>query len=242
MDAEKEVSIRRDLGRLIAHGIAAKLAFDHACLREGMFNEIYLHGTMNELIVSILSMDDFWIRPGHPHDSLKDEAASTRKSGRSRELDFFVTPTRGRSGKSLALEVKWTSSSHCNWRSITLDLYRLKILAMENGGMDCMFVLSGPRSEVVNVLAKLQAASQKRAIGRTYGESIYLRTEGLGDGSGRLAPVDENGRFLGGDSLRSKLPLGSNGKRKTPATIKLQLLGESTVGRRSWTAAVWRVA
>lgn len=62
---ENQVKVKRDIGRLIAHGLASKLTFDQTCGRAGLFNEIYLHGTINEIVVSNISTADFWVRPGY---------------------------------------------------------------------------------------------------------------------------------------------------------------------------------
>jgi len=240
--AESQVKVKRDIGRLIAHGLASKLTFDQACMRAGLFNEIYLHGTINEIIVSNISTADFWIRPGYAHPQLQDAPGPRKKAGRSRELDFFVTPAAGRTGRSRAMEVKWTPSRHCSWGNVVSDLYRLKLIAMSEATTDCMLVLCGPRDGVTKLLDKVQAESQKRAIGRLYEPGLVLRSAGSKTGSGGIAPVDENGRFLGGDTVRERLPLGRNARRRIPTGITLQLAGEATVGVNEWTAAVWRVS
>ncbi|MCC4907748.1 hypothetical protein [Microbacterium sp. cx-59] len=234
--------IKRDIGRLIAHGLASKLTFDQACMRAGLFNEVYLHGTINEIVVSNISTADFWVRPGYAHPQLQDVRGVGKKAGRPRELDFFITPTAGRTGRSLAMEVKWTPSKHCSWGNVVSDLYRLKLVAMSEPTTDCMFVLCGPRTGVTKLLEKVQAENQKRAIGRMYEPGLVLRSAGSMSGSGGIAPVDENGRFLGGDSARGRLPLGNNGRRRIPTGITFQLAGEATVGAKEWTAAAWRVS
>lgn len=236
-----KVSIKRDVGKLLAQALPAKLTFDQACMRLGMFNELYIHGVMNEIIVSNLDTSDFWIRPSYAHPELKDRYAAKKNRGRSRELDFFVTPAVGRHGDSLAIEVKWTTSQYCTWRSIVTDLYRLKTIASAAPGTDCQFVLCGPRQEVVNLLGQIAVESQKRAIGEKYQTPLVLRSTGSKSGHSFLKPVDVNGRLLGGDSVRNKLPLGSNGRRRIPVGISAQLLGEATVGVKEWTAAVWRI-
>ncbi|MCE0510395.1 hypothetical protein LVJ59_15200 [Microbacterium sp. KKR3/1] len=236
-----EVSIKKDVGRLIAQALPAKLTFDQACMRYGMFNELYIHGVMNEIVVSNLSIQDFWVRPSYAHPDLQDRYSAKKKRGRSRELDFFVTPSAGRHGRSLAIEVKWTSSGHCTWKNIVTDLYRLKLVAMAEPGTDCQFVLCGPRTEVVSLLEQIAIESQKRAIGRTYATPLVLNSTGSKSGQSYLAPVDENGRLLGADSVREKLPIGPNGRRRIPTGINFQLLGEATVGAKEWTAAVWRL-
>jgi hypothetical protein len=60
-------------------------------------------------------------------------------------------------------------------------------------------------------------------------------------GNSQFAPTDENGRLLGGMGVRKKLPLQNNGKPRMPSTVHAQLLGQSTIGIREWSAAVWRI-
>lgn len=233
--------MKRDVGKLLALALPAKLTFDQACMRYGMFNELYIHGAMNEIIVSNLDTSDFWIRPSYAHPELQDRYAAKKNRGRSRELDFFVTPAKGRHGHSLAIEVKWTSSRHCTWRNIVTDLYRLKTVASAESGTDCQFVLCGTRQEVVDLLNQIAIESQKRAIGRKYQTPLVLKSTGSKSGHSFLTPVDVNGRLLGGESVRNRLPLGPNGRRRIPTKITIQLLGEDTVGAKEWTAAVWRI-
>lgn len=241
MSASLNVSIKRDIGRLIAHALPSKLTFDQACMREGSFDEAYLQNTIHEIVVSNLSTSDFWIRQSHAHPALQDDYAPKKNLGRSRELDFFITPTKGRMGNSLAMEVKWTPSTHCTWTKIVRDLYRLKLVAMAYPNTDCMFVLCGPRNEITALVEQLRAQSRIRATGNHHPPPLALRSTGSKSGQSHLAPVDENGRLLGGDQVRKKLPLRSNGKRRLPSGITFQLLGESTVGVKEWMAAVWRV-
>lgn len=236
------VSIKRDIGRLLSHGIPSKLTFDHVCMRSGAFEEGYIQNTINEIIISNLSTAEFWIRRSYAHPLLQDEYALKKNLGRPRELDFFITPATGRAGGSLAMEVKWTPSTHCTWRNILTDIYRLKLVAMGDPNItDCMFVLCGPRNEVTELVQRLRMESKKRAIGNHHPAPLALRSLGSKSGASHLRPVDENGRFLGGPQVREKLPLRSNGKARLPSSIICQLLGESTVGVKEWTAAVWRV-
>ena len=241
MTPEVKVSFKKDIGRLLAHGLPAKLTFDQACMRSGMFNELYIHGAMNRNRVSNLSTSDFWIRPSYAHPELQDKYVPKKNRGRSRELDFFVTPATGRTGPSLAMEVKWTSSTHCSWRNVVTDLYRLKLISSAEPTTDCQFVLCGPKSEMDSILEQLNAESQKRAIGKTYPPPLVLRSTGSKSGRSTIAPVDENGRLLGGDPVRRNSPWRNN-KRRIPMGINLQLLGEATVGVKEWTAAVWRIS
>lgn len=60
-------------------------------------------------------------------------------------------------------------------------------------------------------------------------------------GERTLRTVDENGRFLGGNPVPDRLPLRSNEKPWEPNPIKLQNLGNVTVGMKNGSAAVWRV-
>lgn len=233
--------MKRDIGRLLAHGLPSKLTFDHVCMRTGSFDEAYVQNTINEIIVSNLSTADYWIRRNHAHPALQDDYAPKKNLGRSRELDFFITPATGRAGTSLAMEVKWTPSTHCTWRRIMTDLYRLKLVAMANPNTDCMFVLCGPRNEITALVEQLRMQSKIRAIGNHHPPPLALRSSGSKSGQSHLRPVDENGRFLGGDQVRKSLPLRSNGKHRLPSGIIFQLLGESTVGVKEWMAAVWRV-
>lgn len=242
MSEISEVVIRKDIGRLIAHGVPSKLVFDQACRREGLFNEIYLYGAINEIVVSNVSTSDFWIRTGYGHPALQDVTTEEKNLGRLRELDFFITPAKGRSGSSMAIEVKWTPSSHCTWQTVVADLYRLKLVAMADKTTECIFVLCGPRVGLLKLLEKLDENSQKRAIGRRYPKPLVLRSTGSKTGSSSIATVNENGKLLGGNLVRRKLPLQVNGKPKLPGNLKLQLLGEVTVGVKQWTAAVWRVS
>lgn len=210
-------------------------------MRMGSFDEGYVQNIINEIVVSNLSISDFWIRQNHAHPALQDDYAPKKKLGRSRELDFFITPATGRVGASLAIEVKWTPSTHCTWRRITTDLYRLKLVAMANPATDCMFVLCGPRNEITELVEQLRVQSKIRAIGNYHSPPLALRSLGSKSGQSYLRPVDENGRFFGGDQVRKKLPLRSNGKRRVPSGAVSQLLGESTVGVKEWMAAVWRI-
>ena len=210
-------------------------------MRAGIFSELYLHGAINEIVGSNLSTSDFWIRAGYAHPALQDGHEPKNNVGRLREVDFFVTPATGRLGPSLAIEVKWTSSTHCTWKNILVDLYRLKFISMAEATTDCMFVLCGPRAEVGALLKQLQTQSQKRAIGRKYPPPLVLRSAGSKSGNSQFAPVDENGRFLGGDDVRNRLPRRSNGKSRIPPGMNLHLLGEATTGAKEWTAAVWRI-
>lgn len=242
MSANTEVVIRKDIGRLLAHGLPSKLVFDQACGREGLFNEPYLYGAINEIVVSNVSTSDFWIRTGYGHPALQDVAAEKKNLGRLRELDFYITPAKGRSGSSLAIEVKWTPSAHCTWQTVVADLYRLKLVAMEDKTTECIFVLCGPQAGLLKLLDKLDIESQKRAIGRRYPKPLVLRSTGSKSGSSSIATVDENGRLLGGKSARNRLPLQGNGKPKLPSNLKVQLLGEEAVGVKGWMAAVWRIS
>lgn len=242
MSTSLDVSIKRDIGRLIAHGLPSKLTFDHVCMRMGSFDEGYIQNTINDIVVSNLSTSDFWIRKNYAHSVLQDDYAAKKNLGRPRELDFFITPATGRTGKSLAIEVKWTPSTHCTWRKIMTDLYRLKLVAMANPNTtDCMFVLCGPKNEIAALVEQLRMQSKKRAIGNHHPAPLALKSLGSKSGTSSLRPVDENGRLLGGHPVRKKLPLRSNGKHRLPSGIICQLLGESTVGVKEWTAAVWRV-
>lgn len=233
--------MKRDIGRLLAQGLPSKLTFDHACQRMGSFDEGYVQNTINEIIVSNVSTSDFWIRRNHAHPALQDGYAAKKNLGRSRELDFFITPATGRAGTSLAIEVKWTPSTHCTWWRVVADLYRLKLVAMANLNTDCMFVLCGPKNEITTLVEQLRMQSRKRAIGNHHPPPLALKSLGSKTGQSSLSPVDENGRLLGGDQVRKKLPLRSNGRHRLPAGINFQLLGESTVGVKEWSAAVWRV-
>jgi hypothetical protein len=210
-------------------------------MRAASFDEAYLQNTINEIVVSNLANSDFWIRRSYAHPALQDDYAPKKNLGRSRELDFFITPAKGRAGASLAMEVKWTPSTHCTWRKTLRDLYRLKLVAMVNSNTDCMFVLCGPRNEITALVEQLRLQSKIRALGNHHPPPITLRSTGSKSGQSHLAPVDENGRLLGGDQVRKKLPLRSNGKHRLPSGITFQLLGESTVGVKEWMAAVWRV-
>ena len=237
-----DVSMKRDLGRLIAQGLPSKLTFDQACMRSGIFSELYLHAAINEILGSNLSTSDFWIRAGHAHPALQDDYQQKINLGRSRELDFFVTPSSGRNGPSLAIEVKWTPSKHCTWKSALVDLYRLKLISMVEAKTDCMFVLCGPRTEIHSLLRQLHSHSEKRAIARKYPRPLVLRSTGSASGNSQFAPVDENGRFFGGEGVRNKLPLRSNGKKRLPTGVNVQLPGEATAGVNEWTAAAWRIS
>jgi len=210
-------------------------------MRAGILSELYLHGAINEIVGSNLSTPDFWIRASYAHPALQDGYEPKNNLGRSREVDFFITPSTGRAGPSLAVEVKWTPSAHCTWKNILVDLYRLKLISMAEPKTDCMFVLCGPRTEVSALLKQLHMQSQKRAIGRKYPPPLVLRSAGSESGNSQFAPVDENGRFFGGDDVRNRLPLRSNGKSRIPSGMNLQLLGEATAGVKEWTAAVWRI-
>ncbi|PNW09043.1 hypothetical protein C1632_08080 [Microbacterium testaceum] len=178
------MKVKRDIGRLIAHGLASKLTFDQACMRAALFNEIYLHGTIDEIVISNISTADLWVRPGYAQPQLQDAPGARKKTGRSRELDFFIIPAADRTGRSLAMEVKWTPSRHCSWGNVVFDLYRLKLIAMSEATTDCMLVLSGPRDGVTKLRDRVRAESQKRAIDRVCEPGLVLRSTGSKTGSG----------------------------------------------------------
>lgn len=238
----REVAIQKNIGRLLAYGLPAKLSYDQACKRDGLFNEIYLYGVINEIAVSNVSTSDFRIRTGYGHPALQDDYKQKQNLGRLRELDFYLSPATGCAGNSLAIEVKWTPSAYCNWRNVVVDLYRLKLVTTADSSTECVFVLCGPQRDVHKILERLHKESQKRAIGKKYPRPLVLRSTGSKSGSSFLRTVDENGRLLGGNYVRDRLPLQSNGKPQTPKNIKLQLLGEETVGVKKWTAATWRIS
>jgi len=209
-------------------------------MRQGQFSETYIHNVIHEVATTNLNIADHWIRQNFAHPTLQDDR-SLRKAGAPRALDFFITPTAQRVGRSLAIEVKWTLSPHCKWQTVVTDLYRLKLVKMADQTTDGMFVLCGLRDDISNLLMKLRAESQKRAIGRTYGPPLVTIGEMSKSGNSQFAPIDENGRFLGGTKVRSKLPIQSNGKPRMPTTVHAQFLGQATVGLRAWSAAVWRI-
>lgn len=237
-----EVAIKKDIGRLLAHGLPSKLVFDQACKKEGLFNELYLYGAINEIVASNVGTSDFWIRTGYAHPALQDVVTPKKKLGRHRELDFFVAPASGRTGRSMAIEVKWTPSSHCDWRTVVADLYRLKLVAMAEKTTECLFVLCGPHGGVLKLIESLDRNSQKRAINKRYPRPLVLRSEGSKSGASSVITVDGIGRLLGGEAARQQFPIQANGKPKLPKNLKTQLLGEDTVGVRKWTAAVWRIS
>lgn len=246
MDDLRQVSIKKDLGRLIAHALPAKLTFDQACMREGGFNEYHVHAIINEVVISNLSSADHWVQASYAHPALQDAPDAEKgkvKRGRRRELDFHIRPTKQCQGGSLAIEVKWTTSAHSTWRTILADIYRLKLVAMAEGETDCILVICGRQQEVVKLVQQIDVASQARALGsRRYLKPLRLVSMmGEDSGGSSFRPIDENGKFLGGDSVRSKLPLRTNGKRWVPESVKTTLLGESVVGKNRWATAVWRI-
>lgn len=242
MSLPGNVLIKRDLGRLIAYALPARLTFDQACMRQGQFSETYVHNLIHEVATANLNVADHWIRRHYAHPALQDDPSLGKTAGAPRAVDFFVTPTASRVGPSLAIEVKWTPSDHRKWSTVLADLYRLKLIKMMVQTTDGIFVILGSRNQISHFLVKLHAEVQKRAIGRTYGAPLAMTGENSKSGSSQFAPTDENGRFLGGIAVRNKLPLQSNGKPRIPWTIRAQFLGQSTVGLRQWSAAVWRIS
>lgn len=81
----RAVSVKKDLGRLIAHAIPAKLTFDQACMREGSFSESYLHSSIHEVATANLSVAEFWIRMNYAHPTLQDVPLPLKKRGAPKE-------------------------------------------------------------------------------------------------------------------------------------------------------------
>jgi hypothetical protein len=242
MSLPHAVSIKKDLGRLISHALPAKLTFDQACMREGHFSESYIHSAIHEIATANLSVADYWIQQNYAHPDLQDYHSARKKLGAPRAVDLFIAPTIGRTGSSLAIEVKWTPSDHCKWSTVLADIYRLKLVRMADHTTDGMVVLCGPKNDISRLMMKLRAESQKRAINRIYGPPLVVRDAVSKSGNSQFAPTDENGRFLGGAKVRDKLPLGANGKPRIPTTVHAQFLGQSTVGIREWSSVVWRIS
>jgi hypothetical protein len=82
MSLSGAVSVKRDLGRLIAHALPAKLTFDQACMRQGQFSETYIHNLIYEVATANLSVADHWIRQNYAHPALQDALPYGRRRAR----------------------------------------------------------------------------------------------------------------------------------------------------------------
>lgn len=151
----------RALARKLSDGIHGKLEFDFANERGHSFGEHYLHGTLNEILASNIDHHRWTLEPNYAAPALQDPNIT---SGRKRELDFAITSKafgedRTKAGLEareirVAIEAKWSTSSHCREENILSDLCRLSLVASSETPTACYFVLAGPKSSVRNLLQK----------------------------------------------------------------------------------------
>lgn len=149
------------LARKISDGIHGKLEFDFANERGHSFGEHYLHGALNEILASNIDHRRWTLEPNFAAPALQGPDIT---SGRKRELDFAITSKasgeqRTKAGPEarktrVAIEAKWSASSHCREESILSDLCRLSLIASSETPAACLFVLAGPKSSVRNLLQK----------------------------------------------------------------------------------------
>lgn len=226
----------RDIGRRIAHGASARLAFDYECQRANSFSEVYLHGVINEILAAQVSPSQYRIHGGYAHEALRRDAGR----GRQREVDFFMRPYDPK-GAAVCVEVKWAGSSHASWDNVLLDLCRLELIHEHDRSTECLFVLAGRREACDRLLAELVSNTPIRQH-RT-GDRFVLNGPSAAAVSKRLGYRlrDWGGRFAGPPDLLDRLPKDSKGRPQVPIKIVSELLESTIDSRGKWQTTVWRV-
>lgn len=133
----------------IAEGVTAKLEFDFACNRGHSFGEYHVHGVVNEILSSNIDPSKHRVLAGYAHPLLQ----ISHSAGRRKEVDFLLQK-RSPETNEIYVEVKWAGSSHCSPGQILIDLCRLQIIKNNEANAKCLFMISGPRTEVQNLLKK----------------------------------------------------------------------------------------
>lgn len=214
------------------------LEYDYVCERGSSFNEGYLHNVISQITNAITGPQDFKIHAGYPHDALAKR--NDEKSGRPREVDFYIHPYRSEL-TPLCIEAKWADSSHCKWDKILLDICRLAIISQHSPSTECLFILSGPTEKV---LAAIRSLEKNMPLRKRRGSSISL----LEAPSERFSIVrhyrlrDWGGRFAGPDHVLTALPKKQNGRPNVPVLIQTALVRSSGTRTGMWQTVVWRIS
>lgn len=230
---------RKDIGKRLADGVSAKLEFDYTCERGNSFSEYYLHGAINEIVAALVSPTDFRIHAGYPHKALA--RGLDDGPGRQREVDFLIQPYNTEMS-ALCIEAKWAGSSHCRWDRILLDICRLALVKEHSPTTECLFVLSGPVSEVEATLKSL-----RKNIPARKGKHNGIRLlEEPGENRYSVRRVyrmkDWAGRFVGNALVENALPKKANGKVNIPAKVATSLVRSHVTQAKNWQTIVWRVS
>lgn len=221
--------MRKDIGKRLTNGIAARLEYEYACQKAGDFEESYLHSVMSQIVSANIDSTHS-MKQGYPHPAIAAIPQVGQKlRGRPREVDFFVQPWKPAAGQSLCIEAKWADSAHASTDNIFYDLCRLMLVKEQSESAECLFVLAGTASWVAKRINDLPLASLRGRQVRLLqppNERKYSRP--------RTYPiVDKAGNYQGPKSLAKLLP--------TPPEKIASTLIPSSLQLQRYRSIVWRI-
>lgn len=142
------------LSRNIGAALHGSMELEHAQHSGASLDETRLQATLLKVLMASPQLrGTHEIKQNHAVDALQSARNTGNKAGRYREVDFAAFPYSQPANLSLAIELKYASSSHANWENIIIDLCRLAIINRAHPDAICFFVLAGKRVDVEKKLA-----------------------------------------------------------------------------------------